>query len=166
MANFLLRLLLRDAHGLSTTKNVNIEVDELSYITPETQYGAALAATVNFTQALDDIIDCVIEKVVLNALAAVTGLKTVAGDQGAAEGANLQLATLDNDGDPQIRPYWLPGAKAAVFNANFRTIDTGDADLLTWLSHFDEFDVKITISDGETVTGIDSGVYATRRRTV
>jgi hypothetical protein len=143
-----------------------MEVDEVAYPTPTLQFGAALASTISFAQALDDIIDCVIEKVTLSAILSLIGVKAVAGDQGAAEGANLQLATLDNNGDPQVRPYWLPGANAGIFNANFRTVDTGDANLLTWLATFAANDVVVTISDGEEVTGIDSGVYATRRRTI
>lgn len=157
---------LRDAHGLGTTKNVVMDVDESVHITTIAQITAARSSLQAFVDNLDVIIDAVIESASLNVPADVSGGKSVPGDQGVAEGANLALETLDNDGAPQVRPYWLPSADAGIFNANFRTVDTADGDLLAWLNTFNTNDVMITISDGEEVTGIDSGVYATRRRTL
>jgi hypothetical protein len=164
MANFTGRLQLTDEHGLTTTKEVSMVVDEGVHITTIAQITAANDAMAAFLTELDDIVDGVITSATLSIPVTGTALKTVAGEQGVAEGANLKLETLDNDSVAQIRPYWLPSAAQGIFNANFRTVDTGDADLLAWLGTFDANDVLITVSDGEAVTGIDSGTYATRRR--
>jgi hypothetical protein len=165
MSTWLGRVLLRDAHGLGSSKNLVIEVDDVAFPTAATQFQAANVRLGFWVQALDAIIDCVIEKVTLTSLLDVAGLKTVPGDQGTAEGANLVLATIDNNGDPQERPYWLPGASAGIFNPNFRTVDAGDQDLIDWVDLFPGADIDVVISDGEVVTGIVGGVYATRRRT-
>lgn len=165
MALFTGRVLLRDAHGLGTTKTVKIDVDEVIHVTPTEQIVAAKGRLEAFVNALDAIVDAVIETVALTVDSHPGGLKTVPGDQSVSEGANLVIATVDNDANPQLRPYWLPSALADIFNPNFRTINTAAQDLVDWLATFNAAGVDITISDGETVESVESGVYASRRRT-
>lgn len=159
------RVQIQDEHGLKSTKVVTIRIDDAVKTTEAAQLAAAMAAMEGFAAGLDDAIDPVIVSTSLTVPMFPAGLKSSPGDQGAAEGANLSLATVDVDTNAHSRPYWLPGAKAGVFAANFRTVDTSDAELLAFLDSFNpEAGVEITISDGEVVTGINSGVYATRQR--
>lgn len=158
------RVQLQDEHGLTATKLVQMNVDSAVHITTIAQITAALNALNDFVTLLDGVIDAVILSATLS-VPVTAGGKANPGDQGVAEGATLQLTTL-KDGVEYVRPYWLPSAKAGIFNSNFRTIDTGDAELLAFLGAFDNNDVLIEISDGEEVTGIDSGHYSTRRRSV
>lgn len=159
------RVQLTDEHGLKASKVVTIHVNDLVYTTPAAQQAAALIVLQSFVSALDDIVDALITNVTMVIPAAPGGLKSVFGDQGVGEGANLILSTIDNLGGVQERPYWLPSAKAGVFLANFRTVDTADADLNTWVTSFTEdSDALIVISDGEEVQAVTGGSYATRKR--
>lgn len=166
MTIFTGRLTLEDEHGLTSTKEVVMDVDETVHITDTAQITAANDALAAFVTELDEIVDAVITSATLSIPVTGTALKTVPGEQGVAEGATLRLETLDSGAVARTRPYWLPSASQGIFNTNFRTVDTGDADLLAWLGTFDANDVLITISDGEEVTGIESGHYSTKRRSV
>jgi len=156
---------LQDEHSLTGSKTLKVYVDDAVYTTPETRFGIAHDAIEAFVAALDDIIDPVITGVTITSPVTVGGLKSVAGDQGVAEGAQLTLETEDTLAVAQERPYFLPGANASTFLANFRQVDIGDANLLSWIATFVlNAACRILISDGEEVTGIASGRYATKRR--
>lgn len=164
------RLRIRDEHGLYTTKEVKVGVNEATYTTPEAQYGAAVDMLADFATAFDNIIDGVITdlKVTGDILAEATGLKTVAGDQGVAEGANLSMWV---DAEKTI-PYFVPSAKQGIFLADFRTVDTADAELAAFMSLIsgNTSDNQFEFSDGELVndtlgaSGLKSGYYGTRAR--
>ena len=156
---------MRDEHQLITSKDVVIRIDDAIVTTESAQLAAAMTALNDFVAALDDIVDPLIVGVTLTVPIIVAGIKSVAGDQGSAEGANLNLTTVDENTDSHVRPYWLPGATAGIFQANFKNVDTADTDLNTWLATFNSAaGVEITISDGEVVDGINGGLYATRKR--
>jgi hypothetical protein len=158
------RVQLRDEHQLLTTKLVAIRIDDAIVTTEAARLAAAMSALNDFVAALDDIVDPIIVTTTLTIPIVVAGIKSSAGDQSVAEGANLVLSTVDDDGVHE-RPYWLPGAVAGVFLANFATVDTADTDLNTWVSTFNAASgVEIVISDGEVVQAVTGGRYASRKR--
>lgn len=159
------RVQLTDEHGLKTTKVLQIRIDDTIVTNALDRISKAIDAVSGWVDALDTIVDAVVTAVTLTHNITVASLDNSPGDQGVAEGANLVLSTVNPDGDVNLRPFWLPSAAAAIFNANFRTIATGDADLANFIDSFNpESGVKITISDGEEVQTVESGLYATRRR--
>jgi hypothetical protein len=160
------RIALLDEHGLTGAKEVTIRVDDAVQATAALQQAAAIEQLDDFVAALDDVTDAQITGVTMTLPVNVVGLKSAPGEQGLAEGANLTMTTEDLEAVEHERPYWLPGAKEGVFLANFRTIDTGDTDLLAWVATFNDAPngVAITISDKEQVLSIVEGSYATRRR--
>lgn len=166
MANveFIGKVRLQDAHQLRSTKTVRIFIDDTIHVTPTAQRDQALAMMTAFVEEMDDIIDPVVVETTLTMPVVPAGLKSSPGDQGVAEGANLLLATTDGLGNAVNRPYWLPGAAASIFLANFRTINTAVQALIEWVASFNDAGGEIVISDGEVVTGITSGQYATRQR--
>lgn len=164
------RVNLVDEHGLTGAKELVIRVDDTVQATLALQQAAAQLALYNWIEEFDSVTDAEITSatmtIPLDLAGQLPGLKSTPGEQGIAEGANLVFSTEDLDAETHERPYWLPAAKEGVFLANFRTIDTGDTDLLAWVADFNNAGngTAITISDKEQVLSIVEGSYATRRR--
>lgn len=170
MANvyFSARVNMEDEHGLKGSKQLEIAVDDTIQNTFALQQAAAQLLLVQWAEAFDNVIDAKITSVTMTSdlTAATVGLKASPGEQGIGEGANLVFTTEDLEAVEHERPYWLPSAKEGVFLSNFRTIDTGDTELLAWVALFNDVaeGVKITISDKEQVLSIVEGSYQTRKR--
>lgn len=159
------RVRIRDEHGLYSTKEVMIEVNDVTYASPAGQYGAAATKLIEYAEALDNVIDGVITDIGMSGdlLGEATGLKTTPGEQGVAEQALLSLWI---DAEKTV-PYPLPSAKEGIYLADFLTVDTGDAELLSFVGALtnNSADERITVSDGELVNatlgagGLQKGKY-------
>lgn len=160
------RIGLEDEHGMTGAKEVVVRVDADVQVTPDEQREAALTHLEEFVVAFDDVTDCEIVSVTMTIPLDISGIKGAPGEQGVAQGANLVLSTEDLEAEQHERPYWLPGAKEGVFLSNFRTVDTGDTELLAWIASFNDnaTGCAICISDKEQVLSVVRGRYATRQR--
>lgn len=162
-----------DEHGLTGSKEVVVQMDDTDAATDTLaeQIATAQQALVEWVEAFDNVIDAMITSVDLTIplISEAAGLKVTPGEQGLAEGANLKLTPLvvDPFRPNRVLPYFLPSATEGVFLPNFRDVDTADGALLFWIAKFNPSPAPpatIVISDREAIASIQSGRYATRRR--